>query len=69
MLDQIPRIVQMSWTRTHAFQTREFIVLQFQGVGANVKHAKIEEEDQLWDAGTMGIFNPKVLLHAVFFLC
>ena len=26
-----------------------------------------EEEEQLWNSGAMGIFNPKVLLRAVFF--
>ena len=44
--------------------------LRVQGVGANVKHAQVvtpEEEDQLWNSGTIGIFNPKVLLRAVFF--
>ena len=41
------------------------------GVGASVKHAAIitpEEEDLLLDKGVMGIYAPKPLVRAVFFV-
>ena len=40
------------------------------GIGAKVNHVVIvtPEEDQLWDSGAIGIFNPKVLLHCVFYI-
>ena len=45
--------------------------LHSEGVGAEVKHASIistEEEEDLWEQGTLGCDNPKSLLRAVFYL-
>ena len=45
--------------------------LRKDGVGASVKHAAIitpEEEDILLDKGLMGIYAPKPLVRAVFFM-
>lgn len=40
------------------------------GVDIKVNHAAImtpEEGNQIWDSGAVGVFNPEVLLHCVFF--
>ena len=44
--------------------------LREEGVGADVKHAAIftpEEEEKLWNTGSIGIQSPKALVRAVFF--
>ena len=44
------------------------VELQRARIGAKVNHTVIvTPEDQLWDSGAIGIFNPQVLLHCVFF--
>ena len=40
------------------------------GIGAKVKHAPIistEEEDKLWDSGTIGMYSPRALVRCVFY--
>ena len=39
------------------------------GVGAEVRHAEVfskEDEDKLWESGTIGVTNPLALVRAVF---
>lgn len=48
-----------------------FHKLRTMSIGADVKHAEIfnkEEEQQLWDSGTLGLHSPQALLNAVFYL-
>ena len=44
--------------------------LRLEGIGTEVKHASIispREENYLWEAGVLGVENPKSLLFAVFY--
>ena len=44
--------------------------LRRDGVGAEVRHAEVfskEDEDKLWESGTIGVTNPLALVRAVFF--
>lgn len=60
----------LAFSELHATCNRLAVELRRAGIGAKVKHAAVisqAEEDQLWDSGAIGIFNPKVLLHCAFY--
>ena len=55
----------------HNAMDNTFRQLRQKGVGSASKSAEAfskEEENQLWESGVLGVHNPKVLLHTVFFL-
>ena len=52
----------------HNAMDNTFRQLRQKGVGSASKSFSKEEENQLWESGVLGVHNPKVLLHTVFFL-
>ena len=69
-MSQFFRQKNFSFKQLHAAIDNLGRQLRLEGIGTEVKHASIispSEENYLWEAGVLGVENPKSLLFAVFY--